>query len=56
MDEEEERKEEEKERERREAKVSLAGLKVAHDITDMTEGDTILTLRVSDCEEKNLNR
>ena len=52
MEEEEERKEEEKERERREAKVSLAGLKVAHDITDMTEGETILTLRVGHCNEK----
>lgn len=46
MEEEEERKEEQKEQERRDAKVSLAGLKVAHDIGDIGEGDTILTLRV----------
>ena len=44
--EEEEDKEEEMEQQRREAKVSLAGLKVAHDITEIGEGETILTLRV----------
>ena len=44
--EEEEDKEEEIEQQRREAKVSLAGLKVAHDITEIGEGETILTLRV----------
>ena len=36
----------EKERRMKEASVSLAGLKVAHDITEIGEGDTILTLRV----------
>ena len=46
MEEEEEEKEEKKERRMKEASVSLAGLKVAHDITEIGEGDTILTLRV----------
>lgn len=50
--EEEEDKKEELEQQRREAKVSLAGLKVAHDITEIGEGDTILTLRV---QEWNIN-
>lgn len=47
MEEEEEQKEEEKERRLKEVNTSLAGMKVAHDITQLTEGDTILTLRVS---------
>lgn len=46
MEEEEEKKEEEKERKLKESNVSLAGMKVAHDITEIGEGDTILTLRV----------
>ena len=46
MEEEEEEKEEKKETRMKEASVSLAGLKVAHDITEIGEGDTILTLRV----------
>ena len=46
MEEEKEKKEEELAKQRREAKVSLAGLKVAHDITEIGEGDTVLTLRV----------
>lgn len=45
MEEEEEKKEEEKNR-LKETTGSLAGMKVAHDITQIGEGDTILTLRV----------
>lgn len=46
MEEEEERKEEEEERKRKEAHVSLAGIKVAHDVGEIGEGDVVLTLRV----------
>lgn len=46
MEEEEEAKEEAKERRLKEVNASLAGMKVAHDITQIGEGDTILTLRV----------
>lgn len=49
MEEEEERKEEEEERKRKEAHVSLAGIKVAHDIGEIGEGDVVLTLRVIPC-------
>ena len=56
MEEEKEKKEEELAKQRREAKVSLAGLKVAHDITEIGEGDTILTLRVCFFGRFNLGR
>lgn len=46
MEEEEEKKEEEEEKKRRETHVSLAGIKVAHDIGEIGEGDVVLTLRV----------
>ena len=46
MEEEEGKKEEEEERKRRETHVSLAGIKVAHDIGEIGEGDVVLTLRV----------
>lgn len=54
MEEEKEKKEEELAKQRREAKVSLAGLKVAHDITEIGEGDTVLTLRVDVIPHLNL--
>ena len=56
MEEEKEKKEEELAKQRREAKVSLAGLKVAHDITEIGEGDTVLTLRVDVIPLLNLGR
>ena len=37
---------EEEERKRKEAHVSLAGIKVAHDVGEIGEGDVVLTLRV----------